>query len=1409
MSFSSSPDSAATVNAIYAGRTDIFDDSPSGKVYLQLRDTRFNAGNALITTVTITAVGNTALSNAVQTVSFTCHSSPYCSRAVGADLLPAAWFDASITGAVVTLSYGIEHSADTVLTTLTLNSRSGFVLSPRSNGPSQNINNDVMLILPNREFYPGETFQAYLDAHVGLRILTFKFTMALSQYLTVDSIATDTAIYKLFAPPDSGSQNFTSSLLLLTTFDFNAFPPARLITINLRLHASAPVNVLHTLACQVIELKNVEETLAPIRNLTDVDGNGIYPQSVTFVDRAGVSALREGQVFAVASTFAGGVLVYDAQGADFINNAILERSTQMYTLDTQFACTNGNLGCTQELTCTSSAPSVLQVDGSCAHVFMNGSEVSGAEQVNVNATLVENSLVVATVPFRVWFPVLPVTVAVTDPVLDRIPGWKTWNGSVCLPRFQCSTVMLLVTYIVGDLSVLVDVSQYYKDKVTSSAPTVASFDASTGLVTGLASGSAVLSFENGGLSFGNTTVSVGNGNVSVSRLELRVITSTELTLNPNKIFSTAERYGSKEARMTFYESLVAENQQAYVYAHAVFSDNTIQRLTTAGADGLVLYSTDERIFTFDNMTQKLTLLGFSGAGEFLHGDLFGSSECGTVTPLATVKYFVNVTINPPTDVALNVESTSLTYLHESLSAYYPNAQVLNVALTFQDTPNQDMTTDSRTIFDTSSANGLFTVEFPGGFPTITANETAGVSGTGVLRVKFAHFAIFKEIFVTLVVVTASSLSSFSYPVNSGVELILSKYDNTNEFQQARLVFQLTFSDGAIKDVSTSTSSIYTVFETGSRTVNSTLITATRIVTVNSCCGVLDIYAKYNGKHETSVPVTMNVSSDPTPLVLLSGLSLSPEHLVGFAGAKSSTPTVTATFGDGSRRTITPGILPGMLTFVSSLPGKATVNAGTGVLTLQANHDDYVTLTATSMGNTSVDTTVSFATNLDPGVGDVDLGFDVLPLDAKPAGSTFDVLVRVNTGGTNTLNAIQLVVDVDFSRVAYVTFVNHVGPGSFAVVPNPDENLVEITATPSTAITGAKRDVATLTFQVLPNATGFLSFSGTTKTLKTPSGVAIIPSGTAFVAGVITMRITTSRRRQSMWSLGAEDNLFADSIQPIFSPHRSRRGTQECSSSPPCDSCVGGARETGDADGNCIFDVADANFVGLYQNAPFDVKTYQLANLDADLSGVIDLIDAAHLFNVAATFSFFLVKDSITVTNVTSASNCFLEISVQLLERHDVPAKQTGNSIAYLYLDIENGASSFTADFDDPVSSNSPPGSTFGAVVSDLGVFTGVGSAVTPNPKSPRSSSQFHGGLWEASYQANGIFKVSVFTSIVQANVGVSFIGVTTSQGNFDSPNRIKGFFPLLPKTVEPFEYPVLGLENIALTVGLIAELRIR
>lgn len=1399
---SSAQDSAATVSAVYAGRTDIYDDSPSGKVFLQLRDARFNAGNGLSNTVTVVAEGNAVLSNQVQTVTFTCNSNPHCVQDVDAQLLLPSWFDFGITGAVVTLKYGFGSTADTVLTTLSLTSRSNFVQQSRISGPSGNINEDVKLILPNREIYPGQSFKAYIDAHVGLLIYTFKFSMTLSPHLTVESMGTDDSIYQLISPPASGTQAFTSSLLFQGTKDYSSYPAARLITLNLRLALGAPTNVSHELSCSVIELKSVLETLAPIRNLTDANGKGAYPQSVTFIDRFGESATRAGQIFSVAKVFAGGALMYDVQGADFINDAKLEQTTKRYNLAAAFACTNGDLDCTQVLTCTSSMPTVLQVDSACAYVFMDGTEVSGSGQVDITARL--GSTVLTTIPFRVWFPELPLTVAVKDPILNEVTGWEIYNGSQCHPRYQRSPVSLLATYKAGSLlNVTVDVTRYYKSSIVSSAPTVAAFSAATGLITGLTMGSTTLTVTAGGLTFGTAVVNVSNMSVSAIRLELLVITSTALVLTPNGDFSASERFGSKSAEMSVFENLVAENQQAYVYAHALFSDGTLYPLSTTDDDGLTLRSMDENIFTFDNTTQQMTLLGFSGSGILLRGEMSGSPECAAV-PMVISKYFMNVTIVPPIDVKLNVGNIALTYLSQSVSDFYPNSQTLSVALDFQDTPDQDMTMDSRTIFDVSESNGLFTVSTSLGVPTIIANETAGVSGTGVLRVKFAHFAIFKDISVTLVVVTASTLSSVSYPLNSGPELTLSPYDNTNEFQEARLVSQLTFSNGNVEDVSSRVA--YAVYATGTRDTSTNVSvggTITSVVSVNRCCGVVDIYAKYNGKHETTTPVRMEVSSTPALLVTLSAMTLNPAHLVGFAGVRTGDPALTANFNDGTQRSITPGVLSGMLVFTSSLPGKATVVSGTGVLTLQNNHDDFVTLTATSVRNASIDAAVTFATNLNPGVGDVDLGVDVLPLAAKTPGSIFGVLVRVNTGGS-TVNAIQLVVNVDFSRVSYVSADNHVGPGKFAVVSNPTNNLVEITATPSNPVTGPHVRIATLYFQVNASVSpGTLSFSGSTTTLKTPTGVAITTSGTPFVAGDITMRIVGSRRRQSQW-MDTEANVFGVSTAPTFVPSRDRRGTtQECGS-PPCAICIGGPRETGDADGNCVFDVADANFVGVYQNSPFPVEAYQMANMDADLSGVIDLIDMDHLFNVAATYSFFLVKDSVTVTSVSrvpGASRCHLEISVRLLERNDAPAQgDTGNTVAYLFLDIEHGNASFTNDFDEPSVANSPPGTTFNAVNQDLGVFVGNGSAVTPNPKAPRSAGEFHGGLWQAAYQGDGVFKVSVFTSMVYSDIGLSFIGVTSTQGKFDNARRIKGFFPLIDNTVEPYEYPVSGLEDISLSV---------
>ena len=139
----------------------------------------------------------------------------------------------------------------------------------------------------------------------------------------------------------------------------------------------------------------------------------------------------------------------------------------------------------------------------------------------------------------------------------------------------------------------------------------------------------------------------------------------------------------------------------------------------------------------------------------------------------------------------------------------------------------------------------------------------------------------------------------------------------------------------------------------------------------------------------------------------------------FAALRSSTTqmAVVLTFSDGTQFTNAADSgtvdwfpLSALVNFSTSEPAVVAVDSG-GTLTLHENHHRMVEVTVTSVCSDLSDD-LSVAANLNPALGDVDLGSSS-GLQFQPSGSALSVPVRVNMVGC-TLLAFQVEVNFDYA-----------------------------------------------------------------------------------------------------------------------------------------------------------------------------------------------------------------------------------------------------------------------------------------------------------------------------------------------------------------------------------------------------------
>lgn len=360
----------------------------------------------------------------------------------------------------------------------------------------------------------------------------------------------------------------------------------------------------------------------------------------------------------------------------------------------------------------------------------------------------------------------------------------------------------------------------------------------------------------------------------------------------------------------------------------------------------------------------------------------------TVVEHTTNHVFVD--IRSPTSVFVDYIST-LTFPSDPVSQLFtdsvPTNTQLRVYLKLDSNITQDMSNDPRTQYDVSGAGDLFYIKNNSNNDTaIFVNNTStlkNIGGSASLDIYFTHLSMHKTIFFDIVVSLPNiSLLVNPLPVFNGSQQIdlkqLAMYSETGVYQKGVLRLILPLSNNDFRDISLEPQTIFFTFPAN------TIIQITSDLNVskaiNGLVGTVDIIAQY---YNLTVKIPFLVTS--TKLLLVKLINYDYANEVNDLVSTYTRPSLGAIFFDGINfieyptlfslsPNETPGIyLPGLVTFHSSVPTVAFVDAQSGVVTLLANYFTVINLTVTSTSNASLFLFTSFTVNLAPGVGDIDMG----------------------------------------------------------------------------------------------------------------------------------------------------------------------------------------------------------------------------------------------------------------------------------------------------------------------------------------------------------------------------------------------------------------------------------------------------
>ena len=897
-----------------------------------------------------------------------------------------------------------------------------------------------------------------------------------------------------------------------------------------------------------------------------------------------------------------------------------------------------------QLTCESSDVGILKVEADCSRVYLDGNETSDAALVTIEAMSPSASIVV---PFRVWYPT---AVLVRPDVVELSPIqglYVTSNGS-CMQAYEYINLDIEAAFTSGTERQPVSVASIVGDIVESSDEDVLSveFDSNFIRLVGVSAGLAQVQLtDNQGRIFTSPNITVTETSVSVEELSLSLYSSLVPRVNPPSLPGMPYLETALVALRADLEHIDVELE---VIPEAVLSNSRNYPLSPS--NGLVLSSNNPETLAVDDELQ-VTVRG-SGTGQILQGRI--QSSCPSSEVLSTAE-FVDISINPVASVEVMVlGATSLALRDDSVLLATPYHTSYSVELVHLDRTRVTITSDARLQFQSEAE-----LAFEEG-----VLDASNVSSPGLVNFTVSYSyndetVLSDPVFIEIVGVQSISLTASPYPIysqwpNEG-DLLLERFSNTSVYQQAELTVTASLSNGTSIDVS---SSPFVRFESSGEAS----VDIQDGVVEPSSPGNVSVYAFIDSRFNDSIELQVNDSEVyATQIIEFSIPQLSGVTLSATSGAILR-PMLAIRFSDGTynpRFVDTSGFaLPNTVELTFSGPNAIEVNQD-GTITVQRNAVEPVSLTASILSG-SQSSTIQFFVDLVPQLGEIDLvltspppyapseiitGYLVANIDGYSLGAA-ELIVYYNQDVLQ-LNSISAGSDVSADHVISQGYGDSPGSLRFgAIFPTSVSNTTSA-------------HIFTLDF----------------------TAQQAIAVSTEFNILVVTL----TEGEEPYSTIGQPTPRY--SLPASYSPEPALYNFTDVvpCSSPPCsqDQCtaMNGLSFAGDANGDCVFNLADAlyaNRVLARLNLPNEeptLLTHQLNAIDANKNGIYDPADVLML--VEGRMGRFPLIHNINLVPIDfEDSDCVLTINVTLQDWNgDL------NEDAFMFFGLFHSNSTFQTQYD--------------------------------------------------------------------------------------------------------------------------------
>lgn len=1298
---------------------EIWHDEPMVRLVVQVRDQTHNVH----VTAPITAQVTHITEGSVQGSCTTRTSDGTCTIVIA---LPSVWFESEGS---VTIEYGLSLASLQSLGTAQVQKRPLFTADT-----------DVYTYveMPLRTLFVGSTLAIPVYGRTGSKgVGSFTLTVQGSSAVDVHSLTVDASMWS--AQVQTGADDGIT--ITAVRSDQTTVPPAEevlLFTIQAQVSGSSSLDGLTSPAVTalVVELSDFDRfRLLPLPEMT--------PDQSFFLSRNGI--MRSGAVY-VASDRVVGVLPYTAN-AELVNTALLDGDPVSEAIQIANIHISGRVvGDSGSLVsgCSSSDPAVVAVAVDCSSIVLTSSQTTASLSTAIDITLGD---LLVSFPVLVWVPQMPLSLTSTDQSLETLADVPD-PLSNCTALRQSGRVSAFAHFTnTRDVVERVDITDQVTMMLSSSDEDTAMVNGA--VIQGKQAGMATIQASSlvPGATFAGIDVFVSDSPVQVLGLDVRVFTKMEAT-GPRVVART----DVNRLLITTSQTFDFEGTEGTAIATAVFSDGARVLLDESQVS---FTSLDTNVV---QVSGSLVTAIASGTGPLVEAVWNPPPQCAGV-PIATGQAVVYVEIPVPSSVSVVITTPTLSAPGSTASFIeLPSSSTLRVTAVYADGRTQDLSADNRTVYVTPD-NVDITIS--GNTANIATNSNATLDGKFSISASFIQFqGLVLNATFTVVSVADIELRANPSPAYPGSDertvTALSPVATSDPLQrqQAIVLAAALLSDGNAVDISTNAELALVVMATSTTLQDSTVVT--RDTTIHrlsfaeaSASGSLSVTATLR-EVTSSGPLTLEIPSNP---VQIADISISPfpddNTLKGVVDSTTRQVVISVTFDDTTQyinlfQDIT---VPNLVVFEATPSNAITIDAASGLVTLRGNLLTMATITVSSLGST-INQTLTFSCNLDPGVSDVDLGsLTGAPVSPVSLTSRLFVPVRVNSGAA-LLDSIELDVTFDPNILRAVSAVqggDWPSTGQFQFTSNDPVNIITIggTLVGSAPVSGPALHLATIQFEAV--GVGITDLSGTIHTLarQEDSGVAtnigIVPRD--FVAGSVQAMVTgSSRRRRS-----------SDSTVVVSSSRIRRQSVPTCPS-PPCAICSP-QRETGDVDGNCVFDVRDVSFLQLHYltsiatgtqpELPDDRRQF----LDADINGVVDANDVVFMLRVNFRLLRFASRPVYSPVDVASG-DCELAVNITLVSAGDVLADALSTVLLF---DIANDSPDFQVLFD------------------ATNFTTGV---VVPMTKGPGA----YGGLVEAEYLGGGVYGIRAESAFGGVLFGVSPIQVTFDATGITSGSRTAAMF---------------------------------